>query len=129
MEALTLERGVLEVQFGSQLVPLVHAHLLSGMSELQNASISSYAICQLVHLVEGETLERGNLEVQFGSQHVPLVHAHLLSGLSELHNASYSRHALYQQGTPCGSINSGTRCPRGPIRISAFRPGPFAFFE
>ena len=64
-----------EVLFASQLVPLVHTHLLSGLSELHHVSLTSYAFYHQVHLVEAVTRERGVLEVKFGSQRVLLVHA------------------------------------------------------
>ena len=43
VEAVTLERGILEVQIGSQRVRQFHAHLLTGLSLLQHVYLTSYA--------------------------------------------------------------------------------------
>ena len=43
VEAVTLERGILEVQIGSQRVRQFHAHLLSGLSMLHHLCLTSYA--------------------------------------------------------------------------------------
>ena len=43
VEAVSLERGILEVQFGSQRVRQVHAHPLGGMSLLYHLYLTSYA--------------------------------------------------------------------------------------
>ena len=44
VDPVTHERGVLEVQIGSQLVRQVHAHLLSGLSMLHHVYLTSYAL-------------------------------------------------------------------------------------
>ena len=43
VEAVSLERGILEVQIGSQRVRQVHAHLLGGLSLLHHLYLTSYA--------------------------------------------------------------------------------------
>ena len=43
VEAVSLERGILEVQIGSQRVRQLHAHLLSGCSILHHLYLTSYA--------------------------------------------------------------------------------------
>ena len=43
VEAVSLERGFLEVQIGSQRVCQVHAHLLGGLSLLHLLYLTSYA--------------------------------------------------------------------------------------
>ena len=43
VEAVTKERGILEVQIGSQRVRQFHAHLLTGLSLLQHVYLTSYA--------------------------------------------------------------------------------------
>ena len=43
VEAVSLERGILEVQFGSQRVRQVHAHLLDRLSLLYHLYLTSYA--------------------------------------------------------------------------------------
>ena len=43
VEAVSLERGILEVQIGSQRVRQLHAHLLSGLSLLHYLYLTSYA--------------------------------------------------------------------------------------
>ena len=43
MEAVTHERGVVEVQFRVQRVPKVRAHFLSVLSKLHHVSSKSYA--------------------------------------------------------------------------------------
>ena len=43
VEAVSLERGILEVQIGSQRVRQLHAHLLSGLSLLHHLYLTSYA--------------------------------------------------------------------------------------
>ena len=43
VEAVSRERGILEVQIGSQRVRHVHAHLLSGLSLLHHLYLTSYA--------------------------------------------------------------------------------------
>ena len=43
MEAVSLERGILEVQIGSQRLRQLHAHLLSGLSMLHHFYLTSYA--------------------------------------------------------------------------------------
>ena len=43
VEAVTQERGFLEVQNGSQRVRQVHAHLLGGLSIIHNLYLTSYA--------------------------------------------------------------------------------------
>ena len=43
VEAVSLERGILEVQIGSQRVRQLHAHLLSGLSMLHHLCLTSYA--------------------------------------------------------------------------------------
>ena len=43
VEAVFLERGILEVQIGSQRVRQLHAHLLSGLSLLHHLHLTSYA--------------------------------------------------------------------------------------
>ena len=95
MEAVTHERGVVEVQFGGQRIPKVLAHLLSGLSLFHHVSSKSYALHCLVHLVEAVTHERGVVEVQFRVQRVPKVRAHLLSVLSKLHHVSSKSYALH----------------------------------
>ena len=42
VEAVSLERGILEVQIGSQRVRQLHAHLLSGLSMLHHLYLTSY---------------------------------------------------------------------------------------
>ena len=42
MEAVTHERGVVEVQFWVQRVPKVLAHLLSGLSKFHHVSSKCY---------------------------------------------------------------------------------------
>ena len=42
VEALSRERGILEVQIGSQRVRYVHAHLLNDMSLLHHLYVTSY---------------------------------------------------------------------------------------
>ena len=44
MEAVTHERGVVEVQFRVQRVPKVLAHLLSGLSKFHHVSSKCYAL-------------------------------------------------------------------------------------
>ena len=60
VEAVSCERGILEVQIGSQRVRQVHAHLLSGLSLLHHLYLTSYARNYLMYLVEAESLERGS---------------------------------------------------------------------
>ena len=43
VEAVTQERGILEVQIGSQRVRQLRAHLLSGLSLLHHLYLTSYA--------------------------------------------------------------------------------------
>ena len=43
VEAVTQERGILEVQIGSQRVPQLRAHLLSGLSLLHHLYLTNYA--------------------------------------------------------------------------------------
>ena len=43
VEAVSLERGMLEVQIGSQRVRQVHAHLLGGLLLLYHLYLTSYA--------------------------------------------------------------------------------------
>ena len=43
VEALSRERGVLEVQIGSQRVRQLRAHLLSGLSMLHHLYLTSYS--------------------------------------------------------------------------------------
>ena len=43
VDPVTQERGVIEVQIGSQRVRQVHAHLLSGLSLLHHVYLTSYA--------------------------------------------------------------------------------------
>ena len=43
VEAVSLERGILEVQFGSQRVRQVHAPLLGGLLLLYHLYLTSYA--------------------------------------------------------------------------------------
>ena len=43
VEAVSIERGILEVQIGSQRVRQLHAHLLSGLSLLHHLYLTSYA--------------------------------------------------------------------------------------
>ena len=43
VEAVSLERGILEVQIGSQRVCQLHAHPLSGLSMLHHLYLMSYA--------------------------------------------------------------------------------------
>ena len=43
VEAISRERGILEVQIGSQRVRQLHAHLLSGLSLLHHLYLTSYA--------------------------------------------------------------------------------------
>ena len=43
VEAVSLERGILEVQIGSQRVRQLHAHPLSGLSILHHLYLTSYA--------------------------------------------------------------------------------------
>ena len=86
MEAVSRDRGVIEVQIGSQRVRQVHAHLLRGLSLLHHIYITGYALYYLIHLVEAVSRERCILEVQIGSQRVRQVHTHFLSGLSLLHH-------------------------------------------
>ena len=95
VDPVTHERGVIEVQIGSQRVRQVHAHLLSGLSLLYHVYITSCALYLPVHLVEAVSRERGVIEVQFGSQRVRQVHAHLLGGLSLLHHVYITSYALY----------------------------------
>ena len=77
------EHGVLDLQFAICVFHLVHAHLLSRLSELHLVILTSYAFYQLAHLKEAVTRERRVLEVQFLYQRVPLVLTVLLSRLSE----------------------------------------------
>ena len=95
MEAVTHQRGVVEVQFRVQRVPKVRAHLSSVLSKLHHVSSKSYALHRLVHLVEAVTHERGVVEVQFRVQRVPKFLAHLLSGLSKFHHVSSKSYALH----------------------------------
>ena len=43
VEAVSLERGILEVQIGSQRVRQVHAHLLGGLSLQYHLYLTSYS--------------------------------------------------------------------------------------
>ena len=43
VEAVSRERGILEVQIGSQRVRQIHAHLRSGLSPLHHLYLTSYA--------------------------------------------------------------------------------------
>ena len=43
VEAVSHERGIIEVQIRSQRVRQVHAHLLSGLSLLHHLYLTSYA--------------------------------------------------------------------------------------
>ena len=43
VEPVTHERGVIEVQIGSQRVHQVHAHLLVGLTLLHHVYLKSYA--------------------------------------------------------------------------------------
>ena len=43
VEAVSLERGILEIQIASPRVRQVHAHLLTGLSLLQHVYLTSYA--------------------------------------------------------------------------------------
>ena len=43
VEAVSRERGILEVQTGSQRVRQVYSHLLSGLSLLHHLYLTSYA--------------------------------------------------------------------------------------
>ena len=43
VDPVTHERRVIEVQFGSQRVRKVHAHLLGGLSLLHHVYLTSYA--------------------------------------------------------------------------------------
>ena len=43
LDPVTHERGVIEVQIGSQRVRQVHAHLLGGLSLLHHVYLTSYA--------------------------------------------------------------------------------------
>ena len=43
LEAVSRERGILEVQIGSQRVRQVNAHLLSALSLLHHVYLTSYA--------------------------------------------------------------------------------------
>ena len=95
VDLVTHERGVIEVQIGSQRVRRIHAHLLRGLSLLYHVYITSYAHYYLVHLVEAVSRKRGVIEVQFGYQRVRQVHAHLLSGLSLLYHVYITSYALY----------------------------------
>ena len=95
VEAVSLERGILEVQIGSQRVRQLHVHLLSGLSMLHHLYLTIDARNYLMHLVEAVPLERGILEVQIDSQRVRQVHAHLLGGLSLLHHLHLTSYARY----------------------------------
>ena len=95
MEAVSRERGVIEVQIRYQRVRQVHSHLLSGLSLLHHVYLLSYARDKLMHLFYPVTHERGVIEVQIGYQRVRQVHAHLLSGLSLLHHVYLTSYALY----------------------------------
>ena len=44
LDPVTHERGVIEVQIGSQRVRQVHAHLLGGLSLLHHVYLTSYAL-------------------------------------------------------------------------------------
>ena len=44
VEAVSRERGILEVQIGSQRVLQVNAHLLSGLPLLHHYYLTSYAL-------------------------------------------------------------------------------------
>ena len=44
VEAVSLERGILEVQIGSQRVRQAHPHLLGGLSQLYHLILTSYAL-------------------------------------------------------------------------------------
>ena len=63
MEAVTLERGILEVQIGSQRVRQFHAHLLTGLSLLQHVYLTSYARILTGNPSLDVSLERGILSV------------------------------------------------------------------
>ena len=66
MEAVSRERGVIEVQNGSHRVRQGHAHLLRGLSTLHHVYLTSYARDKLMHLVHPVTHERGVKEIQIG---------------------------------------------------------------
>ena len=93
VDPVTRERGVIEVQIGSQRVRQVHAHLLSGLLLLYHVYITSYSLYYLVHLVEAVSRKRGVIEVQIGYQRVRQVHAHLLGGLTALHHVYLTSYA------------------------------------
>ena len=44
VDPVTHERGVIEVQIGSQRIRRIHAYLLSGLSLLYHVYITSYAL-------------------------------------------------------------------------------------
>ena len=44
VEGVTHERGVVEIHFGVQRVPLFRAHLLSELSELHNVSFKIHSL-------------------------------------------------------------------------------------
>ena len=73
----------------------IRAHLLSGLSELHQASSKRYALHCLVHLVEGVIHKRGVIELELWVQPLRKIRAHLKSGLSELHHVSSKRNVLH----------------------------------
>ena len=63
--------------------------------DIYHVSFTSYALYQLIHLVEGASRKCDLGEDWFACQRVQLINTHHLSGCVALHN-SYLAYALYQ---------------------------------